>query len=334
MTISVIIPNYNRESLIGETIANLLAQSLPPHEIIVVDDGSTDKSVEVIRSFGDRVKLIQQPNQGPGTARNAGLKVASGEFIQFQDSDDLFCLNKLEIQAKALQTNQADIAFSPWVKLKFNDKTVALEDQVLQQKMPPSDLSLPCWWLRGWSTVFQSLLFRRSFLGQIGFYRANLMLGEDGEFFFRLLTHSPRVTFTDDTLTLYRLHNINKLTQDEGTARSRRAVDWAYCLIYMLERCEQTRLKLDLSTRAIFLAGIRKHLRFMPADAPKDLVGKLSTHVASMPGWRLAAMEKWLRLAEQFRLRLHGSRWMPAYQAGPLTAQQRELIKQAGFSVA
>src|SRR5579864_366780 len=96
LNVSVIVPNYNRETLIGETISNLLAQTLPPSEIIVVDDGSTDKSVDVIRSFGDKIKLIQQSNQGPGAARNAGLRIATGDFIQFQDSDDLFSLNKIE----------------------------------------------------------------------------------------------------------------------------------------------------------------------------------------------------------------------------------------------
>lgn len=333
MTISVIIPNYNRESLIGETIANLLAQSLPPHEIIVVDDGSTDKSVEVIRSFGDKVKLIQQVNQGPGTARNAGLKMASGEFIQFQDSDDLFCLNKLEAQASALQIDAADIAFSPWVKLKFNGKSVSLEDQVLQQKMPPAGLSLPCWWLRGWSTVFQSLLFRRSFLEKVGGYRTDLMPSEDTEFFFRLLTSNPKVVFTDETLMLYRLHNVNKITQDEGTSRHRRVLDWARCLICMIERSAETGLKLDATTRAIFLAGVRKHLRFMPAEAPADLLEKLMRETAQLPGWWLAAIENWQRGSEQFRLRLRGSRWMPAYQAGPLTEKQRGLIAQAGFTL-
>lgn len=332
-TVSVIIPNYNREMLIGETLANLLAQSLPPHEIIVVDDGSTDKSVEVIRSFGDKIRLIQQANQGPGTARNAGLKIATGEFIQFQDSDDLFCLNKLAAQAKALQLNQADIAFSPWVKLNFSGKKVSLEDQVLQQTMPPTALSLPCWWLRGWSTVFQSLMFRRTFLEKVGGYRTDLMPSEDTEFFFRLLTAAPRVVFTDETLMLYRLHNVNKITQDEGTSRHRRVVDWARCLNLMAERSEQVALPVDTRTRAIFLAGIRKHLRFMPADAPKDLVEKLSARIASMPGWRLALEESCLRFSEQIRLRLQGSRWMPAYQAGPLTEKQRKLILQAGFTV-
>jgi glycosyltransferase involved in cell wall biosynthesis len=332
--VSVIIPNYNRETLIGETISNLLAQTLPPHEIIVVDDGSTDKSVEVIRSFGDRVKLIRQSNQGPGAARNAGLRVATREFIQFQDSDDLFSLNKLEAQTKLLEQTGADIAFGPWAKVKIEGRNVSLENQVLQQEMPPQKINLPAWWLRGWSTVFQSLLFRRSFLDKVGFYRMDLMPSEDAEFFFRILTSSPRVAFADGALMLYRLHDTNKITQDEGMSQTRRAIDWARCLRYVIQRCENCGLKLDLMTRSIFLSGIRKHLCYLQTpDAPKELADYLSKHTAQMPGVWLAAVEWWLRLSEQIRLHTRGSRWMPAYQAGAATENQLRLIHELGFEV-
>ena len=335
MSISTIIPNYNRETLVGETISNLLAQTMPPNEIIVVDDGSTDKSVDVISSFGNKVKLIQQSNQGPGAARNAGLRIATGEFIQFQDSDDLLSLNKLETQAKLLEKTGADIAFSPWVKLKIEGRNAVLEDHVLQQAMPSEKLTLSSWWLRGWSTVFQSLLFRRSFLAKIGPYRADLKMGEDGELFFRAITSSVRVAFTADALTLYRLHNVNKLTQDEGAPQVQRVVDWALCLSCMIERSESSHLKMDFLTRSIFLSGIRKHLRYLKKipDAPPELTDKLSNYAKQLPDVWLSMIEDWLRMREQYRLRVRGSRWMPAYQAGPLTENQRNLIRQLNFQL-
>ena len=329
--ISVIIPNYNRESLIGETISNLLAQTLPPYEIIVVDDGSTDKSVEAIRSFGEKVKLIRQPNQGPGAARNAGLRMAAGEFIQFQDSDDLFSLNKLEAQAKLLEQTGADIAFSPWVKLNIQGRSASLENQVLQQAMPSDMLSLPCWWLRGWSTVFQSLLFRRSFLKSVGDYRTDLKFGEDGELFFRAITTFPKTAFTTEALTVYRLHNINKLTQNEGASQAQRAADWARCLRCIIERSKSCGLKTDLLTRSIFLSGIRKHLRYL--KEPSGEARELSDYAGQMPAVWLAFIETWLRLAEQLRLRARGSRWISGYEAGPLSDNQRALIQQLGFQL-
>jgi len=320
---------------VSETIANVLAQTLPPNEVIVVDDGSTDKSVEVIRSFGSKVKLIQQTNQGPGAARNAGLRFASGDFIQFQDSDDLFSRNKLETQAELLEQTGADIAFSPWVKLKTERCKASLENHVLQQRMPPSKLSLPCWWLRGWSTVIQSLLFRRSFLERVGFYRTDLMLGEDGELFFRALTSSPRVAFSSEVLTLYRLHNLNKITQNEGSLQSRRVIDWARCLQLMTEHAENCGLNPDWLTRSIFLSGIKKHLPYLRAarDAPVELVEYLSKQTAGMPGIWLAVIETSRRLAEQWRLCSRGSRWMIAYQSSNPATKQLEQISALGFEI-
>jgi glycosyltransferase involved in cell wall biosynthesis len=333
--VTAIVPNYNRETLVGETISNLLAQTLPPSEIIVIDDGSTDKSVDVIRSFGDKVKLIQQPNQGPGAARNAGLQVATGDFVQFQDSDDLLSLNKIEAQTKLLERTGADIAFSPWAKLKIEARNATLDNHVLQQAMPSEKLSLPCWWLRGWSTVFQSLLFRRSFLNKVGLYRTDLKMGEDGELFFRAITDLVHVEFTADALTLYRLHNVNKLTQDEGAPQPQRVVDWARCLVCMIERSEASKLDMDFLTRSIFLAGVRKHLRYLEKvpDAPRELVDKLSSHAKQLPDVWLTVIEDWSRLREQYRLRVQGSRWMPAYHAGPITKNQRDLIQQLGLQL-
>ena len=184
--VSVIIPNFNRESLIGETIENMLSQTLQPQEIIVVDDGSTDSSVEVIKSFGSRITLICQENKGPGAARNAGLEIATGDYIQFFDSDDLCSLNKLEAQAKSLQCSGADIAYSPWVPVCIESRQVRIEKHVFQQHELPTDVDPLGYFLRGWVSVFQALMFRRSFLQKVGVYRTDLMPAEDSEFLFRM----------------------------------------------------------------------------------------------------------------------------------------------------
>ncbi|HID45618.1 MAG TPA: glycosyltransferase family 2 protein [Chromatiaceae bacterium] len=99
--ISVVIPNYNYALYIGEALNSVLAQSVQPYEIIVVDDGSTDNSVQIVRSYGDKVRLIEQENQHVSAARNAGIKAAKGNWIALLDSDDLWHPRKLEFQIKA-----------------------------------------------------------------------------------------------------------------------------------------------------------------------------------------------------------------------------------------
>jgi glycosyltransferase involved in cell wall biosynthesis len=103
--ISVVIPCYNSEHTIRETLESVLAQTYHDFEVIVVDDGSTDGSKDVILSFGDRVRYIYQQNAGQSAARNAGIREARGEYIAFIDADDLWFPEKLEKQDKCLQEN-------------------------------------------------------------------------------------------------------------------------------------------------------------------------------------------------------------------------------------
>ncbi len=88
MKVSVVIPTFNRRSLVRETLASVFAQSLPPHEVIVVDDGSTDGTEEVVRRFP--VRYIRQGNSGQNAARAAGARIATGDWISFLDDDDLW----------------------------------------------------------------------------------------------------------------------------------------------------------------------------------------------------------------------------------------------------
>lgn len=89
LSISVVVPVFNGQQTIGETVEALLGQTLPPHEIIVVNDGSTDATLEVLKKYSARISLLSKPNGGPASARNAGVRAASGSLIAFTDSDCL-----------------------------------------------------------------------------------------------------------------------------------------------------------------------------------------------------------------------------------------------------
>jgi glycosyltransferase involved in cell wall biosynthesis len=289
----------------------------------------------VIRSFGSRVRLIEQENQGPGAARNAGFAASTGEYIQFMDSDDLSSLNKLQAQADLLDKTGADVAFGPWAHVVISGQNLAFQTCVLQQALPPDTISLPGWMLRGWFTIFQSLLFRRSFLMRAGGYVTDAWYGEDMEFFFRLLSRTPRVAFAADTLTLYRVNSANNLSSDAGASKHRRVVDWARCLERIGRQAQESKQTVDGLSRAIFLAGVRKHLRYLHAvpEAPKDLIRELSNQVSQISVTYLAALELWMRLTEHLRLMRTGQRWMAGLQAAPATAQQIKLIQDLGFDV-
>ncbi|HJP03553.1 MAG: hypothetical protein CL799_01115 [Chromatiales bacterium] len=102
-TISVVIPAYNAETYIVETVESVLAQTADLLEVIVVNDGSTDRTEELLQGFGDRITLLSQENSGVARARNAGLEVARGEYIAFLDSDDAWLPEKTAKQLEVMQ---------------------------------------------------------------------------------------------------------------------------------------------------------------------------------------------------------------------------------------
>ena len=110
--ISVIIPTYNRAHLIKRSAQSVLNQTYKNLELIIVDDGSTDNTKEVIDSLNDeRIVYVKQENHGVSSARNTGINVANGKYIAFQDSDDIWHSDKLEKQINTLKQNNADIVF-------------------------------------------------------------------------------------------------------------------------------------------------------------------------------------------------------------------------------
>lgn len=122
--VSVIIPIYNSEMFLKRCLDSIIGQTLKEIEIICVNDGSTDKSEEIVKSYNDeRIKLISQENAGLSAARNAGMEIATGEFTGFIDSDDWLELNFYEKLYEAAKRNNADIAVGSIIRLhKFHRK--------------------------------------------------------------------------------------------------------------------------------------------------------------------------------------------------------------------
>src|SRR4029450_6412226 len=112
--VSVIIPCYNAERWIGEGIQSCLNQTYAPIEVIVIDDGSTDRSLEVIKSFGNKIRWETGPNCGGNHARNRGFSISSGHYIQFLDADDYLLPEKIARQVGFLEESGVDVVYGDW----------------------------------------------------------------------------------------------------------------------------------------------------------------------------------------------------------------------------
>lgn len=218
MKISVIIPVKNRASLLPITLDNVLAQSLKPFEVIVVDDGSSDDIASVKNIYKQHVTFVDSNGSGPGAARNTGFKVATGDFIQFFDSDDLMTNNKLQIQAQLMQEKKADIVYGPYVKASF-DLIWQQQDVIMQyHPLPPGKFSN--FVLEGWCNITQSVLFRRELLNVVGVWREDLLTHEDYEYWFRVSKVAKVLIHENKSCTIYRQH-INQITDAATSSKSR-----------------------------------------------------------------------------------------------------------------
>ncbi len=209
--VSILIPAYNDEEYVGDSIESALAQTYPECEVIVVDDGSTDDTAREVRNY-DRVKLITQTNQGAPAARNRGLEAASGTYIQFLDADDLLHPSKIEAQIERLDDSpQGTVAVSP--TCYFQDG----QDPEQGRRSQGSD-SLnsddPVQWLidlwapgEGWGMVQTGAwLTPHSIIEEAGPWKQYVSPDDDGEFFTRVLLASNGVRYVDAGCVYYRKH--------------------------------------------------------------------------------------------------------------------------------
>lgn len=218
--VSVIIPNYNYEKYIGEAIKSVLAQTYRNFEVIVVDDGSTDNSLQVIRSFGDSVRLLQQENQHVSAARNTGIRVARGEWVALLDADDIWHPKKLELQLRELRKNPtwsyiaADVlplktkAFSEFDASAVNSRRLSLLDFLTVTLMSSS-----------------SAVIRKSCFMKVGFFDTDLRASEDRDMWWRLAA-SFRGGLVEAPLWRYRQHpeQLNRKVE-QALSMSRVALD-------------------------------------------------------------------------------------------------------------
>jgi glycosyltransferase involved in cell wall biosynthesis len=204
--ISVVIPNYNYAHYLGEAIESVLAQTYASIEIILVDDGSTDDSLERARKFNGRLKIVAQENAGVSAARNRGIGEASGELIAFLDSDDVWLPEKVAKQVRLLEREpQVGLVHCGYVEF-FSDGTVGdthldgMEGEVALELLKYQRSVV----LGGGSGA----MVRRSLIDEIGGFDPAVSPAEDWEFYYRC-ARVCRVGFIDEVLLKYREHQSN-----------------------------------------------------------------------------------------------------------------------------
>ncbi|WP_428938295.1 glycosyltransferase [Fontivita pretiosa] len=223
--VSVIIPCFNAGRFVGDAIRSALRQTYRPIEVIVLNDGSTDESEQIIRSFGDSIRCESSPNRGACAARNRGLAMSRGELIQFLDADDLLHPEKVARQVKELSDDET-IAFGPWLRFSCRLPAPPYEPDICAATFA-EDLLLQ--WLQGKYVICNALLWPARLLSRIGGWDARIVANQDGELLMRALSRGARLKYRDDAWAFYRVPTAGgnmAARTDAAAQRSRLRVMW------------------------------------------------------------------------------------------------------------
>jgi glycosyltransferase involved in cell wall biosynthesis len=228
--VSIVIPCYNSERYIGEAIESALGQTYPNIEVIVIDDGSTDDSASIIQRFLPRIKFDRQPNRGACAARNAGLRLAEGPFVKFNDADDV--LVRTVIAAQVSRTAHlagsnailfGDILigdenatgatiFTYEGKRNYNAGDTASIGETIQTAAP---------------------LHKRSMLTAVGGFNVNIKVWQEYELHMRMMLQGFRFVYYPDQCVIYRHHqSISRIRLNS------RICDFVECLDFLVEFCK------------------------------------------------------------------------------------------------
>lgn len=219
--VSVVIPVYNCEAYVGEAVQSALDQDHPNIEVIVVDDGSRDGSVDVLKRFGDRIRLIQVRNGGPARARNAAMAVAKGRYLAFLDADDVWLPGKVSAQVAYLEAHpDTGACYTEWSVWKSSPGGDFSRPEIVEPQINATPTIDPD--RSGW--IYSRLLFdcelltttvmlRTSVAASVGHFDPSLSVGEDYDLWLRLSQSVP----------IARLQGVQALYRVVANSASRKA---------------------------------------------------------------------------------------------------------------
>jgi glycosyltransferase involved in cell wall biosynthesis len=282
MKISAVIPAYNAAAYIERAIRSVLAQSRAADEIIIIDDGSTDNTVQVVQRFADKVKLIQQPNAGVSAARNAGIRAACGDWIAFLDADDEWLPEYLKAQSEVLSRN-------PHLVWSAANYMTCYAGRQAAEISPDFAEALLCGrdyvddyfgaYRNGFIGCSDTMLIRKNVLLEAGLFPVNLHIAEDIDLWWRIAYRYPQIGFVPQPLAIYHLG-----TPQSGCKQYTEASLYSNFIRCHLDLSEHFQRRTALEPAAKKM--LRLWIRGMLFDARgEDIRRLLKEFHALYPGW-------------------------------------------------
>ena len=232
MLVSILIPLYNSEKHISETIKSALNQTYKNIEVIIVDDGSTDNSYTIAKRFNSNmVKVYQQKNRGACAARNLAFKNSTGDYIQYLDADDVLSPDKIEKQIKIFDRFKNDIIISgKWGRFYNSLENVSFESQAINKSYCNTiEWLIDSWTGKGMAQT-SIWLSPRKLIEKAGIWNESLTINQDGEFFSRVLLQASEINYCQDAKVYYRSGETSSISQKKKTRQNAESLLLSYKL--------------------------------------------------------------------------------------------------------
>jgi glycosyltransferase involved in cell wall biosynthesis len=202
--VSIVIPCFNAEVTVADTMASVLAQTWPDIEVIVIDDGSTDGSAGILRGFVDRIRVELGPHRGASAARNNGTALATGAYIQYLDADDLLASDAIEKRVAALDDVGADVAYGDWQRFETSADGARRLGEIVARRMEDIDPDPEIACATSFWAPPAAILYRRRMVDAIGGWNERLPVIQDARFLFDAAHRRARFVHVPGVAAFYR----------------------------------------------------------------------------------------------------------------------------------
>jgi glycosyltransferase involved in cell wall biosynthesis len=288
--VSILIPAHNAGEWLADTLRSALAQTWERKEIVVVDDGSSDETLEIARRFeSNSVRVFTQTNQGAAAARNQAFLLSKGDYIQWLDADDLLAPDKIEQQLAAPREGESKriLLSSAWAYFNYRTERASFVPTAMWQDLSPVE-----WLLRkmGENLHMQTAtwLTSRELAEAAGPWDTRLLSDDDGEYFCRVLLASEGTRFVPDSKVFYRITQSGRLSHIGASDRKKDAM-----LIGMkLHICYLRSLEDSERVRKACLAYLQNWYSNFYPERP-DIVAELQSQAAQLQGHLVEPRFSW-----------------------------------------